>query len=414
MEVSGVDFEIYRFVRRIGYMIVLSLILIWFGLGRRGVTVKPFHPKDQEQGDDPLLLAAAMHYAADVANGEGAAISWGYDEEPETLIYQTGMSGGTPVRIAPGRFDSDQLSDGDISIFDCRRAKQLCRTTDGRLLARRLEQPSPLATYLDISAGVAVPLPASSGQGQIILYGIRGMCVDDLALAEAIAIEIAAKFDSQAFTLLAQRAMLDRTREAIARDLHDSVAQSLSAAAYRLEALRNWIHAGNDPDSEITSLKQALHNEQKHVRGLIAGLRGETGSEGRSDQFERSDIVADLERLLIDLASFWRVETHLDKSDEPNIVPVFLSHEVQQIVREAIANAVRHGEATRIDCTLHFRPDRLHIVIRDNGSGINAEHMPVGPRSIRDRVNDLGGNLHCKSNKEGTILEIAVPLELQI
>ena len=147
---------------------------------------------------------------------------------------------------------------------------------------------------------------------------------------------------------------------------------------------------------------------------MIAGLRGETGSEGRSDQFERSDIVADLERLLIDLASFWRVETHLDKSDEPNIVPVFLSHEVQQIVREAIANAVRHGEATRIDCTLHFRPDRLHIVIRDNGSGINAEHMPVGPRSIRDRVNDLGGNLHCKSNKEGTILEIAVPLELQL
>jgi len=410
MEILEVQFDIYRFVRRIGYMIVLSLVLIWFGLERRGVTVLPFHPKDQEEGSDPLLLAAAVRYAAEVANAKGAAISWEYDEEPKTLIYQTGMSGGKPVGIAPDRFEDDPLSDGGACIFDCRRTKQLHRTSDGQLWARRWEQPSPLAAYLNISEGVEVRLSAASGRGQIILYGIPGMCVDDLALSEAIASEIAAKIDNQALTHLAQRAMLNRTREAIARDLHDSVAQSLSAASYRLEALRSWIDAGNDPDPEITSLKQALHREQQHVRGLIAGLRRDNAGEGRSSQFECSDLGADLKRLLIDLASFWRVEAHLDKSGDPNSVPLFYSHEVQQIVREAIANAVRHGGATTINCALHFRADRLHIVLRDNGSGMDVENMPMGPRSIRDRVTDLEGNMHCDAGRDGTTLEIAIPL----
>lgn len=413
MEVSGVEFDIYRFVRRIGYMIVLSLVLIWFGLERRGVSVTPFHPKDQEQGDAPSLLAAAVHYAAEVANAKGAAICWEGDEEPVTLIYQTGMPKVTAVRISSNRFDGDELSDDVESIFDCPRANQLCKTSDGRLSARRLEQPPPLAAYLDISEGVTIPLPAASGRGQIIIYDITGMCVDDLALSEAIASEIAAKLDNQAFTLLAQKAVLDRTREAIARDLHDSVAQSLTAAAYRLEALRNWIHAGNDPDPEINDLKLALHKEQQHVRGLIAGLRREINSEGRSHQFKRSDLGTDLERLLIDLASFWRVQAHLDKSDESNMVPVILSHEVQQLVREAIANAVRHGGATRIDCALHFRAHRLHIVVQDNGSGIAAQYMPIGPRSIRDRVDDLEGNMHCETGNEGTMLEIGIPLAPQ-
>ena len=409
MEMSAVEFDIYRFVRRFGYMIVLSLVLIWFGHDRR-VTVLPFHPKDQDQGSDPLLLAAAVRYAALVANAKGAAILWEYDEEPESLIVQTGMPGGAPVGVAPGRLGSDHLSDGGSSIFDRRRARQLCRTSAEQLSARRLEQLSPLAAYLDISEGVEVRLPAASGRGQIILYGIPGMCVDDLALSEAIASEIAAKIDNQALTHLAQRAMLNRTREAIARDLHDSVAQSLSAASYRLEALRSWIDAGNDPDPEITSLKQALHREQQHVRGLIAGLRRDNAGEGRSSQFECSDLGADLKRLLIDLASFWRVEAHLDKSGDPNSVPLFYSHEVQQIVREAIANAVRHGGATTINCALHFRADRLHIVLRDNGSGMDVENMPMGPRSIRDRVTDLEGNMHCDAGRDGTTLEIAIPL----
>jgi signal transduction histidine kinase len=63
--------------------------------------------------------------------------------------------------------------------------------------------------------------------------------------------------------------------------LHDSVAQFLAGTLFRLEALRRWIREGNDPDTEIVAIKEALRREQAQMRRMIERLRlGERGIAG--------------------------------------------------------------------------------------------------------------------------------------
>jgi len=79
-------------------------------------------------------------------------------------------------------------------------------------------------------------------------------------------------------------------------------------------------------------------------------------------------------------------------------------------VREAVANAVRHGRARRIRVSLEENEDALLVTIADDGAGFADVVTVRRPRSISERVAQLGGKLELETGVEGTTLHLSLPL----
>lgn len=396
-------FDIHRFGRRIIYMLVLTLVLAWFGLQRREQAIERF----AESLDDPAnvdhLMMQALRYAVAQANAARAAIAWADYEEPDVRVRAQGFELRVH-RLGPEDFDTEAGFTRGACLFDMPRER--C------LVARRGRQPGAVsapvqdrfASMCGVRAGIALPLVGLTGRGELLLADIRGISVDHIGLGALLAREITAAFDRQATLSLAKESALARVRDSLARDLHDSVAQSLAGTALRLEGLRAWIRAGGDPEAEIESIKRSLRDEQRHVRSLIARLR-------RGDRDgEMVEVSAVLRPLLSALSQQWGITSRLTATGAPLAVPAWLARELGQIVREAVANAVRHGLAGRVDLTIDNRGDGLNMTIVDDGCGFPGGDPGPGPWSIGGRVDKLAGTLHVVTGIAGTRLDIVVPI----
>jgi signal transduction histidine kinase len=95
------------------------------------------------------------------------------------------------------------------------------------------------------------------------------------------------------------------------------------------------------------------------------------------------------------------------------VIPVGIEHDLHQLIREGVANAVRHGRADSIDLFLGGHGRRIELQIADNGSGFpdGAGERVDSPRSLSERVNALGGQLRVESSAAGSRIRITLPME---
>jgi signal transduction histidine kinase len=396
------QFDIYRFGRRIIYMLVMTLILAWFGLQRREQSIERFVELPQEPGHPNTLLDQALRYACTRSGARSGVIAWAEHEEPNVQLRAYGFD--LPAQsLGPEEFDSDSGFSRDVLLFDRRRSRGL--------VARRGERPQAvlgpiedrLAEYCGIEEAIALPLTGLTGRGELLLFDINGVSADHVQLGALLTREITVAFDRQATLSLAGETALARMRDSLARDLHDSVAQSLAGTSLRLEGLRAWIRNGGDPEPEIDAIKHSLREEQRHVRSLIARLRL-----GDADQ-ESVEAGTALRTLLTALSVQWGVAVRLTPPDSPIRIAGLLAHEGGQILREAVANAVRHGNASSIQVSLRASGGDLKMTIEDDGRGFADGDPGTRPWSIGERVDKLGGRLSVATGVKGTTLEIELP-----
>jgi len=131
-----------------------------------------------------------------------------------------------------------------------------------------------------------------------------------------------------------------------------------------LEALTRLIREGHDPASEIADLKAALRSEQRDLRATIQRLRrGEDGD-------RRTDLIDEVETLLSEMGQHWHIAVRLASSVRTLPVSIGLAYEIRQVVREAAANAARHGGCDQVIVALVRDGARLKLSIADNGAGV--------------------------------------------
>lgn len=408
---TGYPLDVPRFGRRAFYMVALLLVLVWFGIDRRAAQVPPL-PLGDEVDSPARFHEATLGYAMRVTGARHAILAWNDGEEPWTQLHERRADGsGTAQRIGPDELPSWEGLAPAPRLFDLARGEALVRGTRGRARLIRPAEPIPLAQRAGIAAGLAIPVACSRGDGLIVLGGIDGAGPDFLALGEAFAREIATTADRIAATRLDRESAVMRARGAIARDLHDSVAQSLAGACFRLEALRSALAgralppaAGDaSPEEEIAAIRDALRGEQAQVRQLIDTLRDPAG------MVVRRQLASDLRKSLDDAAAHWNLRA--DFACESAIeVPGALSHELRQLLREAVANAARHGGASEVSVSLAPAEGRLDLLIADDGKGFVPGARACTPWSISERVVALGGRLDVDSSAAGTRLAISLPL----
>lgn len=218
-------------------------------------------------------------------------------------------------------------------------------------------------------------------------------------------------------SLLLAEAVATEERNRLARDLHDGVLQSLTGIGLRLAAVRSLLE--KDPRAArqaLEAVQRLLTAQQRDFRFFIQELKPQPRREGEvSLAFQVTELVHRIE-----LEWGLRAELRAGGLEEP--IPESLAREVYNVIREALVNAARHGEASAVRLEIRKEgeagEDRLCITVADNGRGFPfqgrlshaelAEHR-LGPRNLFERVSSLQGTLNLESGAEGARLEIALP-----
>jgi len=398
------------------YLIMLSVLLMWFGSNQpRAPRAWRMAESVPEIGSAAAPLQQILELAQRQLQADRVVLAWWQREEPWLNVSEIVQGSLETQRLDPDDYVLPIVADvrGEPFLFDMAHDRGLCRSEmkDGLPeIFYHVINPA-LARAFDLGEGMAIRVRAREYRGELFAMGIAGLCAEDLWDADLLGENISRLFDRAAMLAVSEEAAVARAKASLARDLHDSVVQVLAGTSFRLEALRSWIKAGRDADPEINALKAELSNEQRKVRDFIAGLRS-----GRD--VSPVDLRAGMRRLAEELKARWNIECELTMSE---VLPTTSSvqHEIQQIVREAAANAKRHGGAKLLRLEMSASDDDLSIKIVDDGKGFpvagefdeqKMRQMQIKPWSVHERVKRLGGTLLLRTGTMGTELSIQLPM----
>lgn len=196
-----------------------------------------------------------------------------------------------------------------------------------------------------------------------------------------------------------ERLAIESERRRIAWELHDSAKQRIHAAHLILSALQR--------EREDTALDQAI----SEVRSAAADMESSL-TELRTPLLDGRGLSDALRARAHELRA--ATDAEIEVSGESPPLPPFVVAHAYRIASEALTNAVRHAEADTIQVRIAHDPDRLNIVIDDDGRGVPANPRPgsSGLRSMRNRAAAIGGKLAIRTGagQRGTAISLSVPL----
>lgn len=388
---------------RVGNLLILSLILIWFGIQwRPGFSARENLLDRSVVAGKPLQagLAAAMA-AVDASEG---AFAWRSHDGDTFNVAKAGRR--EPAVSSLGHKESLSGVAAEPFLYDRRKNHCLWRDTEHNLRSCTPDEaiPRQTANELNLSEGLAIPIMSGAGEGVLFLEQVPRLSTDHLDLGSQIAAEIASAMEQRALLKAAEESAAARTRLALARDLHDSVVQFLAGAAFRLEAVRRAEAAGARVGQEIDELKKLMLEEQGELRSFVAALR--SGSRVALD-----DLAKDLDVLAERLSKQWSVDCAFSSEPGSAMIPTRIHLDAQQLVREAVANAVRHAGAKSVRIRLAAANEELLLdFINDGAAYPRSKDGGRMPQSMRERVEEAGGALELSRGMGVTKLSIALPI----
>lgn len=401
------DNQTMRFVMRAGNLLVMSALLVFFGRQREGVWAELLRlsaPISNRAGPGGLPVAACLSHAADFFRARRALLIWRADDgQMAGADWRDGTVASLTVDPAVHFVDG-----AAPTVIQFREAGARSFVEGGSVQAAETDMllPPAVRAAWGLDAGVAASLHGEQLSGWLIVPGaIRD---EDLYLARAVAAQVAVALDRAGADRAWREAAAGEERVRLARDLHDGILQFLTGLALQLRIIERDGAANPAMKERIGLLQSTLVAEQTELRQFVQGMSVAGGGD---------DPVAELRRLARLLAHHWDIEIAV--AFEDGFDSCELASDVRQIVREAVANAVRHGGATRVEIRGRVDADGIGLDIADNGAGLarrgrfdigRMAREAIGPKSLRTRVAGLGGALTADSRADGLTLAIDLPM----
>ncbi|TDO15271.1 MULTISPECIES: type IV pili methyl-accepting chemotaxis transducer N-terminal domain-containing protein [Halomonas] len=272
-----------------------------------------------------------------------------------------------------------------------------------------LLDPEPLALSESGQAGCLL-LPVSVGE--TLLGTLEVWYPKDRELTDSTRRLLNALTDQLATAVYLQRRIeeqqqmtLMNERTIIARELHDSLAQSLSYLKMQVARLER-MQAREMPREAQTAvfgeLRTGLDSAYRQLRELLTTFRLKLEEPGLASAM-RQTTEEFAKRLGFRVELFFDVPPHLLNPNE--------EIHVLQVVREALANIHKHAYAHWAAVTVRFQQARLHVMVEDDGIGLPADGSPpmhYGLVIMRDRAETLGGEFAVRNRQAGgTLVELA-------
>jgi len=204
-------------------------------------------------------------------------------------------------------------------------------------------------------------------------------------------------------------------RERIARDLHDTLLQSLHGLMFQFQAARNML--ARKQEDGMQALDVAIRGTENAIaesRDAIRDLRPHELSQGDLDQLlqKAGEELAALRPAGQASPSFRVVVEGECRELSPEA-----HEEVYRIARELIRNAFNHAAAQRIEVEIRYDKSELRLRVRDDGKGIDPKVLAENKRpghwglpGVRERAQRIGAHLEFWSQSgAGTEVELIVP-----
>jgi signal transduction histidine kinase len=227
-------------------------------------------------------------------------------------------------------------------------------------------------------------------------------------LVQAIAGQAAIALENAQIYEQAHELAVMHERQRLARELHDSVTQSLYSLSLMAEAARRLVAAGNTDKGMgyLMRIGESAQQVLKEMRLLVYELR--------PLMLERDGLASALKQRLETVEGRAGVETKL-VVEGAGLIPEHIETELYRIAQEALNNSLKHSSASSVAIYLSTKGDPVALTVQDNGRGFSAEEIAdkggLGLVSIQERTQRLGGDVDVVSAPgEGVTITVTIPL----
>jgi two-component system NarL family sensor kinase len=359
--------------------------------------------------DLSTLLARALEKVAELL---GLSTGWVllFDEagEPYTAAAQNLPPGlrEEPELLAGWCYCLELLDDGDldgaanIGVISCSRLRKL-GLARGVTAGLRFHASVPL----EIQAGEEV---RRLGMLNVAGPEWRELDPDELNLLHTIGDMLGVAIERARLHARRLEAAQTEERNRLAREIHDTIAQDLSAIAFQLEAAEALLDQQAEPERIRRSVTAALGLSRKgleEARRSVLDLRA-APLEGRT-------LPAALAALAAEAGSGTVIFELEPSAASLAALPPAVEIGLYRIAQEALQNALRHAAAARILIRLEASPERVRLTIEDDGRGFVTGEAGgrFGLVGMRERARLLNGSFEIASSPgAGTRINAEIPL----
>jgi signal transduction histidine kinase len=235
----------------------------------------------------------------------------------------------------------------------------------------------------------------------------------NLASLQAIASQAAVALGTTMLCIdRAQRLAVQEERMRFAREIHDTVSQSLFGIVYALDGLGKLLP--DQPEvvkSELVQIKQVAEETRLELRQSILDM---WPSALTADVFQR-----DLRHFVGQFCRLDELQVDVEVRGDFGLLSPRRQRGLYRIAQEALSNVVKHAQASRAEVSLEVNHEHAVLRVCDDGCGFdpeiglarerNREHF--GLKGIQERAKTLGGTFRLESRSgEGTTVTIEIPV----
>lgn len=229
---------------------------------------------------------------------------------------------------------------------------------------------------------------------------------DEAELLDALASHLASSLEGLRAAALEREAAVGEERSFLARELHDSIAQSLAFLKIQVQLLRNATHR-EQPQQVQTALDEldvGLRESINDVRELLVHFRTRTNTQ---------DIETALQETLQKFKHQTGLPAQLHIRGDGLPLPADVQVQVLHVVQEALSNVRKHAGATQVALDV-LKDECWRIVVRDDGVGFDATQSQrethVGMKIMRERAARIGAQVDVASQPgEGSAVTLTLP-----
>ncbi|WP_232349308.1 histidine kinase [Vibrio navarrensis] len=202
-----------------------------------------------------------------------------------------------------------------------------------------------------------------------------------------------------------QQILILKERNTIARELHDSIAQSLSCLKIKLSILQmDLSNLTKEQTSIIEEMREEVNVAYSQLRELLTTFRLKLDGLG---------FLPALENTIMDYNKKIGTQIRFSYELPANTISIHQSIHLIQIIRELLNNVYKHAKASNVTLNLSIKDNNIFLVITDDGCGFSTsqESSRYGLKIIGDRTQSLSGKWNIISSPgQGTQFYLTFPI----
>ncbi len=189
-------------------------------------------------------------------------------------------------------------------------------------------------------------------------------------------------------------------RKTLSRELHDEMGQSLTA-------IKAMAVTSQQKNSDVASIADSIIEICDHLAKVVRSMMRTLHPLSLTElglNATLTDLVSEWQRRQPDLDITFQYDEPLDKLGSELAINVY------RVTQECLTNVVRHANASKVNVIIAYTGDRVVITVRDNGIGAQAGSQGFGVLGMRERVENMGGQLNFNSSQgQGVIVTAWMP-----